>query len=397
MKTATKDIVISGGGIPGVALALLLAQKGMDVAVIEPFPPETLSKTVQSGRTSALMTGSLEILQKTGAWQRCEQYGAPLKTLRIIDENGTHPNAQTVQADFTADEIGKNHFGINIPNNILRAALYDQARENSNISLIEGDKLSGIETGDSKICIKTANNKTITASLLVGADGRQSKVRELTGIGSWQKDYKQSAITCLFRHSLSHHNISTEFHRPGGPFTLVPLPDNVSSLVWVEKTSDSERFTSMSQHAFTRALQDRTRDKLGEIELLTAPQSCPLMAIRAKKLTGSRTAIIAEAAHVIHPLGAQGLNLSLRDTACLAHVINETAALGLDIGSRNMLERYAEKRRNDIFLRFAATHGLNKLVSTNIGLAHQLRRSGLKAISNVPALKEMIMRQGLSA
>ncbi len=391
MRSKAADILIIGGGVPGLALAALLAQAGMGVAVAEKYPAPALKKTRPGGRTSALMQGSVNILKAAGAWDDAAPSGEELKILRIIDDSGAKPT----QVDFRAEEIGLDAFGVNMPNDILRAALGESAKKNKKIRFIEA-ALTGYETDEFGVTARFEDDSTVTAKLIAGADGRNSLTRELAGIETWQRDYGQQAITCLINHTEPHDNISTEFHRPSGPFTLVPLPGKMSSVVWVDFEEHARSFMAMDRKAFERALQERSRDALGKIKIATEPQSCPLMALKAKKFTGKRMALIAEAAHVLHPMGAQGLNLSLRDVAALAEVTTDTVRAGLDPGSAAVLDKYERRRKRDVLSRVIGTDGLTRMVSNDFGIMRGLRRIGLKTLDTATPLKEFAMHQGLA-
>ncbi len=394
MSTQTTDILISGGGTPGLALALLLGRAGLAVTVLEPYPAPPLKGLAPEGRTSALMQGSLNILKATGGWEIVRPYAAPLETLRIIDDSAGL-DAKPVQTDFTAAEIGLDAFGMNVPNNILRAALAAETRRVKTIRVIAAG-LEEITLSDGHISATLDNGDTITAALLAGADGRASPTREAAGITVKTRDHGQRAITCLIEHDEPHDRISTEFHRPSGPFTLVPLPGRMSSVVWVEYADDAETFMGLSAHAFQRALQDRTRGALGTVQVTTPPQSWPLKSLVASTLTAPRIALIAEAAHVLHPIGAQGLNLSLRDVAALAEIIVDQARLGLDPGSGSALKQYEARRRADIGSRASGTNSLNRLVSNDLSLLRHLRHAGLRMLDNVTPFKTLAMREGLA-
>lgn len=386
------DILITGGGVPGLALAALLGQAGIGVLVADRAPAPALQSVKADGRTAALMQGSVNILQASGAWERARKFGEELQTLRIIDDSGA---GEPVRAEFCADEIGLPAFGVNMPNEPLRAALGETVKEIRNVTVLNA-ALAGFEADAFGVRAHFAGGETVSAKLIVGADGRKSLTRELAGIKVWQRDYGQHAITCLIDHTEPHGNVSTEFHRPSGPFTLVPLPGNRSSVVWVDYDAEAAEFMGLSRHAFTRALQERSRDLLGKVTLATEPQSCPLAALKAKKLTGRRVALIAEAAHVLHPMGAQGLNLSLRDVAALAEVIADSLRVGLDPGSASVLAQYEARRRQDVLSRVIGTDGLTRMVSNDLGLLRGLRRTGLKVLNNVTPLRELAMHQGLA-
>ena len=395
MKT---EILIIGGGIAGLTQALLLAQKGLSVTMLEPYPFPTQKKTANNGRTAALMGASIKILNALDLEDAFINHGSPLKTMRIIDDS--NPNIDPVQIDFPAADIGLNEFGYNIPNQTLHALLAEKAQKDQNIEIIHGAKLSHFKQHQASITAILDNGHEITASLLIGADGKNSQTRQLANIGVKERDYDQSAITCLISHTRPHNHISTEHHRPGGPFTTVPMPDengcHISSVVWVEKTGDSERYIKLDKQAFEKALQTRTRGELGEIKLASNPESWPLKAVIAQALTAPRIALIAEAAHAMSPIGAQGLNLSLRDVATLTEILIDAARLGEDLGSDLVLKRYAKRRHFDIQTRFNGVDGYNRIVSNNIGFLRGVRRAGLKTLKNIPAFKNIAMQHGLN-
>lgn len=389
------DVIISGGGTPGLTLALLLAKAGISVGLIDPAPLSSFKMAKPEGRTSALMQSSIWTLARAGVWDDCLPHGAPLNILRIIDDSTGDKNNQ-IETDFPAADIGLDYFGINLPNNILRAVLAMAAVKAKNVTLYDSLSLKTFATDDFGVGVTLSHGKILRGRILIGADGRQSAVREAAGIKSWQHKYGQTAMTCLIDHTGSHDHISTEFHRPGGPFTLVPLPGNRSSVVWVEKTDDADAFMRMSKQSFERALQDRTQNRLGVIKLASDPQACPLTALRAQDMVAPRVALMAESAHVLSPLGAQGLNLSLRDADSLADVLIEATQTGLDIGSQAVLKSYERQRRADVFLRSAGTDGLTRFVSHNIRPVHELRRAGLRTISMIEPLRLFAMQRGMA-
>lgn len=386
------DILVVGGGVPGLTLAALLGQAGLNVTVADRHPAPALKSVRADGRTAALMQGSVNILKSAGAWDKAVPFAEKLATLRIIDDSGA---GAPVEASFEAGEIGLDAFGLNTPNEPLRAALGEAVKTIRTVTLLQAS-LARFETDAFGVSAALDNGQSVRAKLIVGADGRGSMTRELAGIKVWQRDYGQQAITCLIDHAQPHSHISTEFHRPSGPFTLVPLPGNRSSVVWVDYDDRAAEFMALSPHAFARALQERSRDLLGAIEVASAPRACPLAALKAAKLTAPRTALIAEAAHVLHPLGAQGLNLSLRDAAVLAEIIVDAARVGLDPGSAGVLARYEARRRQDVLSRVIGTDGLNRMVSNDLSVIRGLRRMGLKTISNITPLREFAMHQGLA-
>ena len=395
MKT---EVLIIGGGIAGLALANLLGKSGLNIGLVEQrnFPVPENSKYY--GRTAALMGTSVNILKALDVWDDLQGRTAPLKTMRIIDDG--NPNISPVQIDFPANDIGLNSFGHNIPNNMLHAALAESVMEIPNISLITPTKLENYEQQGPYILAKLEDGRQIKTNLIVGADGRNSKVREIANIKTRDNEYNQSAITCLIEHTKPHHSTSTEHHRPGGPFTTVPMLDqdgkHVSSIVWVEDTKDADKFITLDKPYFEQALQKRTRNALGEVKLASNPECWPLKGLIAEKIIAKRTALIAEAAHVMSPIGAQGLNLSLRDVATLAETLIDTARMGEDIGGDLTLSHYSKRRHIDMQTRFIGVDNYNRIVSNNLGFLRGLRRNGLKTLKTIPAFKNIAMQQVLT-
>lgn len=393
MVTKQTDILISGGGIAGLTLGIILADVGLDVHLLEPFPPQSFKKTKPSGRTVALMESSLNIIKATGVWPKLEALSNPMEVMQIIDESAQ--GKERIDAPFEAVDIGLEQFGYNIPNNHLRAALYEKAKKTKSLTLHE-KKLEGYEVQSTHVLAKLEKGSKIKAKLIIGADGRNSVVRKTANIEAQSHAYDQTAITCLINHSKSHNNTSTEFHRPGGPLALVPLPGNQSSVVWVEKSERAEALLKLKKEEFEQALQDESKDILGGLTLETGPESWPLITLHTKELISQRTALIAEAAHVMSPITAQGLNLSLRDAASLAETIVDSMRLGLDIGSQTVLKKYARRRQVDIKTRIFGVDGMNRIVSQDIEPLKNLRRRGLKTVSGLGGLKQWAMHQGLA-
>lgn len=389
------DVLISGGGIAGLTLAALLGQSGVRVHIIEPAPPQPLNETERSSRTIALMQSSLNVLKAVNLEEFCTQHGTKMEVMRLIDDSiiGQDP----ITSEFDSFDIGQAFFSMNIPNSVLRAKLYEDVTAMDSVTVHAPAKLVDYLVRDGHhVEAKLDNGSEIHAPLIVGADGRQSLVRKLAGIKSTKKQYDQSAITCLINHSRAHNNTSTEFHRSGGPFALVPLQGNQSSVVWVEKTDQADALMKLPKDAFEAALQKATNDLLGGVTLETNPQSWPLCAIKAKTLTAPRTALIAEAAHVMSPITAQGLNLSLRDVAALAETIIDTMRVGVDHGSKEALRTYERRRHFDIETRTFGVNGMNEIVSKKSTAIKDLRRMGLKTIDRFSPLKMLAMQHGLA-
>lgn len=387
------DLIISGAGIAGLTLACLLGDLGLRIALIEPFPPAALKDTPITGRTVALMKSSLNVLRAAGMGDFIEEHGTTMEVMRILDDS--IPNQKMLNVHFDSFDLGQPYFSMNIPNAPLRAALFEHAQSIKTIT-IHKNSLSNIKALETKVHAELEDGATLIAPLIIGADGRKSIVRESAGIKIARKEYGQSAITCVINHSRAHDFTSIEFHRPSGPFALVPMRGNQSSVVWVEHTKDAEEIMRLPRPAFEQKLQDNTKDILGGITLETNPECWPLCSIKAKSLIAPRVALIAEAAHVMSPITAQGLNLSLRDVAGLSEIIADTIRIGADHGSHTTLRQYESRRNIDIATRIYGVNGMNALVSNNNPVLKDMRRMGLKMIDKFSPLKMLAMQHGLA-
>ncbi|MGE4313194.1 MAG: FAD-dependent monooxygenase [Pseudobdellovibrionaceae bacterium] len=393
MKT---EVFISGAGPAGATLAILLAKSGLSVVLADPVPSLPLKQVKMGTRTSAVMQSWLPLLEETGALAKIREHTAPLEALSIID--AANPQfGKAERFDYAASEIGEKAFSLNIPNGYLRAALFEIAASTKNLTLITDSGFESAEQHANGITITLENGQTIEAQLLVGADGRKSKVRENAKLPVRSSEYGQSGITCRLSHTKPHQNRSTEFHYKGGPFTLVPLPAKHSALVWLVKDEDSARLKHLGKDSFTQEIQTMSKGELGQLTLEEGPEICPIVALSAPALTAPRTALIAEAAHVLSPIGAQGFNLSLADVAALKDLVIEAHHLGLDIGSDTLLKRYEKQRKPDLSLRQNAVDTLNRMVASESGLPQILRRAGLSGLSAITPLRKKLMRAGYKA
>jgi 2-octaprenyl-6-methoxyphenol hydroxylase len=379
------QIAIVGAGIPGLSLALILANQNFNITVIERGTLPESDKVKPSARTTALMQGSLDILARAGVWPAFKPHCTPLRQLSIIDDSTFPKGADNmIREDFKAEELGLAEFGYNIPLIAMTAALGDLARSHKNITILENTTI----TQD--------DDAILNADLIVGADGRKSIIREWAGIKAQEKYYDQTAITCVISHTLPHNNTSTEFHRSGGPCTFVPYGENTSAVVWVEKTDDADAIFKLPKQNFIQALQDRTREILGQIDLIVPPESWPLMTLKTDRLIAPRIALIAEAAHVLSPIGAQGLNLSLRDVGALADIIIVAQLANRDVGCESVLKKYERDRRRDIAPRVIGIDLFNDMIANDNIFIRGARRLGLQAIRHAGPLRTILMRAGLA-
>jgi 2-octaprenyl-6-methoxyphenol hydroxylase len=390
------DIIIAGGGMPGLSLALLLGRAGCNVAVLE--AGDLAARAAQSdtsGRTAALIPENIDLLRRVGAWPAIRDHAAPMQALCIVDDCQPHACRPLIR-NFPASEIGRDNLGHNVPLHAGLIALYEQVRQCKAITLYETTRLYDYSRDDAGVTVRTEGGTTLRAYLLVGADGQHSLVRTIANIATQCHDYGQSALTAVVTHEHDHHNTSIEFHRPGGPFTLVPMPGRMSALVWVADRDEAAAMAASDRAVQNAAIQARGRDMLGAVELRTQLMQWPLSFMRANALSAPRIALIGEAAHVLPPTGAQGLNLSLRDAAGMVDTILETMRLGMDPGNAQSLRAYDTARRQDIALRASASDGLNRLVRSHHPAIQVLRRGGLSLSGYATPLKTFLMQQGLA-
>ncbi|MEM9469525.1 MAG: FAD-dependent monooxygenase [Pseudomonadota bacterium] len=389
----TKALIV-GGGIAGLTLAALLDSVGLDCIVIDKGSKVTAKDIKNSGRTAALLNSSIHVLEAAGVWNQTKEIASPLKQMRLKDDG--NPDLPVKEVLFPANDIGLDQFGFNVPNLGLKKALQEHLAKQKSVKVLYKSGLESYECLDHGIKAKLDNGKTIEADIIIGCDGRGSPVRTQTGIQVKEVDYDQIGITFLIQHDKPHNNISTEHHRPGGPFTFVPMKEHESAIVWVEKSDQAKEYLDLSEKKLEKVVQEKSNDLLGEISIKTAPESWPIKSLTAEKLIGKRCALAAEAAHVMSPIGAQGLNLSLRDIAALAETLTDAARQGEDIGSDLVLKRYARRRKIDMASRTDGIDKFNKIVSNNIGFLRGVRRSGLEALNKIPQLKQLLMHQGLA-
>lgn len=387
------QVIISGAGIPGLTLALLLEKAGIRTAVIDPDVPDQKDDFLKDGRTSALLETSLSILQNLIPLETLSDFSEELHEIRILDR--TLDDGKKIAVSFSSSEIGQTRFGLNVSNRGLRNLLYQKAREAKNIVLKE-DRLEGYTVSDFDVKARALSGETLGGKLIIGADGRNSSVRKIAGIISNKKSYKKQALTLVASHSKKHKNRSIEIHRNAGPLTFVPLPGERSSIVWVETDDKAEHFAAMRRQYLQNILQDLSEGVLGDLRIDGPIGHYPLICLKAASLSAPRTALIAEAAHVIHPLGAQGLNLSMRDVTALAGLITRYHLHGLDIGSHQMLKHYQRRRLPDIQSRTIAVDGMVSMISHTNPLLHTIRRNALQLMPYIPFAKKMIMKEGMA-
>ena len=389
-----------GGGVAGLAMAVALGVGGVPTVLVDRAPPEAggspAAPPPSDGRTAALLPEPVNVLRGLGVWESLEAGAAPLRRMRLGNERRGLAGGETVE--FDPRDAGAPDFGYNVANDALRRALLERLSGLDAVTHLRPAEMASVAFEPHRVAVRLADGRRVVARLAVAADGRDSPTRAAAGIAVSRWDYGQTALVCAIDHERPHGGVSTEFHRPGGPFTLVPMPGERSGVVWVERTVDALRFVAMADAAFEAALEERTRGVLGRVRLVAgARHAYPLDASLAARFHGPRLALIAEAAHGLHPIGAQGLNLSLRDVAALAEEVVDAWRVGLDIGAEDLLAAYERRRRPDAVARLYATDLLNRATATDSLLLHAARGLGLRLLDAAGPLKSALIRQGMSA
>ncbi|MBI1327063.1 MAG: hypothetical protein GC136_05430 [Alphaproteobacteria bacterium] len=379
------DIIISGGGIPALLLALHAAVRNYTIALIEPFPPEDVLPPAD-GRTAAIMQEGMALINELPIWKEIQKHCGTLKTLCIIDRGEAK--------SFNASELGFEAYGYNVPLPLFRKTLWGLADKDKNITLLQ-DKINSHQSGPAHTEAALSSGHKLEAALLVAADGRKSTLRENAGIKTLNRDYHQSALTCLLKHSKPHNDTSTEFHRTGGPFTLVPLPNNHSSLVWMMPHDEPEKIKQARKPDIEKTIQILSENILGAIELVSGTSLWPIVTMHTNTLIAPRMVLLAETAHVVPPTGAQGLNISLADVIALLTCLDEAKETGSDIGAKAVLLKYERRRLPDIKTRVLGTQGLNELVKTKNSLLQNIRRAGLSFTHGMEPIRRLAMKTGL--
>ena len=377
------DIAIVGAGAVGLAAALALSREGRSVALLGPVA------TPRDGRTVALLDGSWRLLADLDVQGALLDKAAPLTVMRLVDDSGSLFRQPPVE--FRASEIGLEAFGWNIENADLTAILAEKAGAVPGLRMIPG-LVRAIEPQADSIRLSGEGFAPMSARLVVGADGRNSQVRSAAGIESRDWRYPQVALTAIFEHRRDHREVSTEFHTRQGPCTLVPLPGRRSSLVWLLDPQEAAAVAALDDAAFALRAERQVQSLVGAMTVVGPRGKVPMSGLSVERFGAGRMALIGEAAHVFPPIGAQGLNLGLRDVAALCDAL----AGASDTGSETVIAEYDAARRTDVRLRTGAVDALNRTLLTDLLPADLLRGAGLLALSRIGPLRRFVMRQGLA-
>jgi len=381
------EAIVVGGGPAGLTAAVALAASGVTTALAGKPPARS------DNRTTALLASSVTALETLGVWPLCREQSAPLRHLRIVDDTGRLWRAPEVK--FDADEIDLEAFGWNIENRVLVEALTQRARALANLTLIEDEAL-GVTVHPDHVAVALRKGGTLAAPLAVGADGRKSLCREAALIDVDEHRYPQVALTACFRHTRPHHETSTELHTPTGQCTVVPLPRNRASLVWVLGPQTADDTAALDEAELSRAIERAIHSILGKVEVEPGRGLFPLGVATARAFARNRIALVGEAAHVVPPVGAQGLNLGLRDAAAIAELAGDAHRDGHDIGGELVLTRYDEMRRADVGSRTLAVDLLNRSLLTDLLPVQGARGLGLYMLDRIGPLRRAVMREGVS-
>lgn len=390
------EILISGGGVAGLTAAAVFGAAGLGTVVVDPAPPVTEAGAEGADlRSTALLQPARDLLAETGLWDRLGPHATPLRVMRIVDAGGDGGRAP-VMRDFLASDIGQACFGWNIPNWLIRREIVARLAEMPNVRFLPGTGFSGYLARDDAARVRLSDGRVMEARLVVAADGRDSLARQAAGIGVRTMRYGQKALVFAVSHARPHDGVSTEVHRAGGPFTLVPLPDHegrpCSAVVWMETGPEVIRLAGLPAGAFSAAATERSAEVTGELRLVARRQVWPIISQIADRITGGRMALVAEAAHVVPPIGAQGLNMSLRDIAVLRDLALADPA---GLGGAAMLDAYARARHGDLRLRVTGIDMLNRISMSGMPGLRDLRATGLRLLHDVAPLRRGLMRLGL--
>lgn len=392
--TRSYDIVIVGGGYVGLSLAFALKSGAADLSVllIEPRPVESSLKDL---RAYAIAPSARRMLEALGLWDEMAQNAQVIRKMEITDSR-LNDVYRPIFLNFEADILEDGALAHMVPQSTLIGSLYDAAK-GSGVDFLNPGLVSDFQIDADKAQIRTKDGSTFTARLLIGCDGKNSLIRRLSGITTTDWTYDQSGIVVTVQHERPHDGIAEEHFLPAGPFAILPLPENRSSLVWTESRSYAEKLVRSDDMVFQIELERRFGHKLGEIEPIGRRHAYPLGLMIARSFIADRIALAGDAAHAIHPISGQGLNLGFKDVAALAETITEAHRLGLDIGSITILEQYQQWRRFETWRMGAVTDSLNRLFSNDIPPIRALRSFGLSVVERMPRVKDFFIGEAAEA
>ena len=389
------DVIILGGGLVGLALASALDSSGLSAILVDPADPDERVGAAFDGRTSAVSSSSMRMLDTIGVAEHLPEPGCPIRQIRVAD--GLRPGGITFDPGKGDEPLGFMH-----ENRHLRAALRARAEAGADAWLLWKSRIADVERGDHDVKLSLADGRRLCAPLLIAADGRSSPMREAAGIRMARWRYDHVAIVSTLRHQLPHEHVAFEIFYPGGPLALLPMTDDGatdsggghrSAIVWSVPKDAADGWLSLSDDEFAAEAKAAMGGFLGEISMVAPRSSYPLGFHHAAQITAKRLALAGDAAHAIHPIAGQGLNLGFRDAAALAQVLVEGARIGLDLGDRQLLDRYQRWRGLDTLMVAAATDGLTRLYGLPGGTASGIRRFGMGLVNRIRPLTDRLMSE----
>jgi 2-octaprenyl-6-methoxyphenol hydroxylase len=388
-EKVVRDILVVGGGLSGLTSALALAKCGFQVTLSDREPESVMRRDDRDGRTTAIASSGRVMLETLGIWSDLASEAEAILDIRVSDGESRR------FLHYDHREVGDVPMGHIVENALLKRALFDAAHQHPNIIYIPGLAIKNFDVCASRVTAELEDGRRIKARLLIGADGRASRVRQQAGIRVTRLDYGQTSLVFTVKHQKPHHGVAHERFLPGGPLAFLPMSQNRSSVVWTERTQTARSLLELDDDDLASALSARFDDCLGDLSILGGRWSFPLSLVNPERQTAPRLALVGDAAHGIHPIAGQGFNLGLRDIAALADELAGASKLGLDIGSPEVLRRYQAARRFDTMTLVLATDGLNRLFSNDIAPLRALRSTGLGLINRVPPLKRLFMRHAM--
>ena len=383
------ELVVVGGGLVGLALATACAGAGLDVTIIDREDPVRAVGEAFDGRTSAIAFGSQRILAAIGLWEAIAGEAEPIREIRVAD------GASPFFLHYDHGELGPDPLGYIVENRVLRRALFARARTLPTLRHLAPAGAAICARGPGGVTVTLDDGRVVRGALLAAADGGLSPLRRAAGIRTVEWSYPQTAIVCTVWHERPHLGIAVEHFLPAGPFAILPMTGDRSSIVWTERAALVPRLMALDAAAFHGELARRFGDFLGRLEVVGPRWSYPLSLMHAARYSAERLALVGDAAHVIHPIAGQGLNLGLRDVAVLAELIVDARRIGLDIGNGEMLARYERWRRFDNTALAAVTDGLNRLFSNTVPPLVWARDTGLAIVNRLPPLRRFFMRHAM--
>ena len=392
------DILISGGGVAGLTAAACFGQAGFSVLCVDPAPPVTEREAEGADlRTTAFLQPAQALLDRAGLWERLAPHAMPLQVMRIVDAGGEVPEPRIVK-EFDAADISERPFGWNLPNWLLRREMVAHLQTLPSVTFRPGTATTTLLTREREAIVGLSDGTRVRARLVIAADGRGSPIREAAGVGVKTTRYGQKALAFAVTHPIPHENVSTEVHRSGGPFTLVPLPDHEgrpsSAIVWMEEGPEAARLAALPVEAFEAEMSARSCLLFGPLTLASRRTVWPIISQIADRMWAERVALVAEAAHVVPPIGAQGLNMSLGDMRVL---LDLAEAAPERLGERAMLETYHRRRHLEVQARVRGIDVLNRASMMRAQPLRDARAQALNAIYSLAPVRKTLMQMGLGA